>query len=234
MEDFTRYFMGEPLGNLTINGWKWLWGMPSRSPETTKTSDDLILEDITRSLAEMRSKLDEIQGIVERVRLVAQEIQHQYHLKCERYQELIGISLESNRQGNILAARSAMAQSIQLERVLSELKERSEVSQGMSIYIQEIYVQKTADLELLEIDLKMSKTQREVNDSIGIDRSPDLIVLQEKLEKVRTEIEDRYHQIQVEIQLSYSSNCKLGNPLNNDDIDAQIEQRKNIEDRAKN
>lgn len=234
MEDLTRYFMGEPLGNLTINGWKWLWGMPSRSSETVKTSDDLIFEEITRSLAEMRSKLDEIQGIVERVRLVSQEIQHQYHLKCKRHQELIEISLESNRQGNILAARSAMAQSIQLKRVLSELKERSEVSQGMSIYIQKIYVQKTADLELLEIDLKMSKTQREVNDSIGIYRSPDLIILQEKLEKVRTEIENRYHQIQVEIQLSYSSNCELGNPLNNDDIDAQIEQRKNIENRAKN
>jgi hypothetical protein len=49
MKELTRWFLGEDLGNLTINGWQWLWGMPPNSSSATaKTSDDLILEDIAR------------------------------------------------------------------------------------------------------------------------------------------------------------------------------------------
>ena len=235
MEDFTRFFMGEALGNLTVNGWKWLWGMsPSHSPATAKTSDDIILEEITRSLVEVRSIIVKIQSAVDRVRLVTQEIEDQYHLKRQHQKELVEISLESDRKGNILAARSAMAQAIQLERFISELQKRLEISQERLMTIQEIYIQKSDDLSLLEIDIKMIKTQREVNISIDLDRSPDLMIFKERLENVRTEIEDRYHQIQVEIQLSHSSNCELGKTLNADDIDERIEELRNIEDRAKN
>ena len=235
MEDFTRFFMGEALENLTVNGWKWLWGMsPSHFSEAAKTSDDIILEEITRSLVEVRSIIVKIQGAVGGVRLVTQEIEAQYHLKGEYQKELIEISLESDRKGDILAARSAMSQAIQLERFRSELKKRLEISQDRLITIQEIYIQKSDDLSLLEIDIKMIRTQREVNTSIGLDKSPDLMVLKEKLENVRIEIEDRYHQIQIEIQLSHSSNYELGKTLNTDDIDERIKELRNIENHPKN
>ena len=235
MEDFTRFFMGEALENLTVNGWKWLWGMsPSHFSEAAKTSDDIILEEITRSLVEVRSIIVKIQGAVEGVRLVTQEIEAQYHLKGEYQKELIEISLESDRKGDILAARSAMSQAIQLERFRSELKKRLEISQDRLITIQEIYIQKSDDLSLLEIDIKMIRTQGEVNTSISLDQSPDLMVFKEKFENVRTEIEDRYHQIQIEIQLSHSSNYELGKTLNTDDIDERIKELRNIENHPKN
>jgi hypothetical protein len=226
MEDFTRYFMGETLGNLTVNSWKWLWGMPPAAPETTPTSDDIILEDIIRSIAQVRLKVIEIQHTVERVRLSTQAIEDHYQLKCRSRRELIGTSFRFNSNGNIVEARSVMAQVIQLEHFLPKLKERWETSQGILTGIEEIHAQKSVDLTLLEIDLEMIKTQREVNNALGIDRSSDLITLQEKLGKIGAEVEDRYHQIQVEIQLSNSSNCELGEALTNQVIDARIRELK--------
>jgi hypothetical protein len=230
MEDFTRYFMGETLGNLTVNSWKWLWGMPPATPKTTPTSDDIILEDLTRSIAQVRLKVIEIQHTVERVRLSTQAIEDRYQLKCRSHRQLIGIACEFKNQGNIVEARSVMAQMIQLEQFLPQLKQRWETSQGMLSGIQRISDQKSADLTLLEVDLEMIKTQRDMNNSIGIDSYPDLTILQETLQGIRAEVEDRYHQIQIEIQLSNSSNCELGigKTFNAQDIDARLEELKNI------
>lgn len=230
MEDFTRYFMGETLGNLSINSWKWLWGMPpSHSPATTTTNDDIILENLTRSIAQVQLKVMDIQNTVDRVRLSNRAIEHQYQLKCRSHRELIKISFEFKSQGNIVEARSVMAQVIQLEQFLPKLKERWETSQGMLTDIQEIYAQKSAEVTLLVVDLEMIKAQRDMNNSIGIDSSPDLTTIQEKLQGILAEVEDRYHQIQAEIQLSNSSDCELGKTFNTQAIDARIEDLKDID-----
>lgn len=223
MKDLTRWFMGEDLGNLTINGWQWLWGMPpSGSSATAKTSDDLILEDIARSLEEVRAIVLQIRGAVERVMLDTKEIQHQHDLKCKRHDELIAISLTFDRQGNIVEARSAMTKAIQLERVISEWQKRVEISKGLLMSTREIYDRKSDILSLLEIDLKMIKTQRDVNKSIGTDRSLDLILLQEKLGNIRADTEEIYDQIQIEIRLAHPSSCELGKTLTDDDLDELI------------
>lgn len=222
MKDLTRWFMGENLGNMTINGWQWLWGMPPNgSSVTAKTSDDPILEDVARSLEEVRAIVLQIRGAVERVMLDTDEIQHQYDLKCKRYDELIAMSLTFDRQGNIVEARSAMAQAIQLERVILEWQKRVEFSKGLLASTREIYDRKSDILSLLEIDLKMIKTQRDVNNSISTDRSP-LILLQERLSNIRADTEELYDQIQIEIRLSHPSNCELGKTLTDDDLDERI------------
>jgi hypothetical protein len=226
MKDLTRWFMGEDLGNLTINGWQWLWGMPPHgSSATTKTSDDPILEDIARSLEEVSALVLQIRGAVERVTLDTEEIQNQHDLKCKRYDELIEMSLTFDRQGNVLEARSAMAQAIQIDRVRSEWQKRVEISTGLLMSTREIYDRKSEILALLEIDLKMIKTQRDVNKSIGIDRSPDLILLQEKLSNMRADTEELYDQIQIGIRLAYPSNCELGKTLTDEDLDELIRGR---------
>jgi hypothetical protein len=226
MKDLTRWFLGEGLGNLTINGWQWLWGMPPHgSSATIKTSDELMLEDIARSLEEVSALVLQIRGAVERVTLDTEEIQHQHDLKRQRYDELIEMSLTFDRQGNVLEARSAMAQAIQIDRVRSEWQKRVEISTGLLMSTREIYDRKSEILALLEIDLKMIKTQRDVNKSIGIDRSPDLILLQEKLSNMRADTEELYDQIQIEIRLAHPSNCELGKTLTDDDLDELIRGR---------
>lgn len=223
MKDLTRWFMGEELGNLTITAWQWLWGMPPHgSSANAKTNDDLMLEDIARSLEEVRAIVLQIRGAVERVMLDTEEIQQQHALKCKRYDELIGMSLTFDRQGKILEARSVMAQAIQLERVISEWQKRVESSKGLLIGTREIYAHKSDILSLLEIDLKMIKTQREVNNSIAIERSPDLILLQEQLSNMRADTQELYEKINIEIQLSQSSNCSLETTLNIEDLDKCI------------
>jgi hypothetical protein len=218
MQDFTRWFLGKEL----YEGWKWLWGLPPSPPANVKTNDEIILEEITRSLEIVRAIVIKIHGTVEQVRTLKKANEEKYKLRQQAHQELIGMSLESKRQGNIFEARSAMGQAIQLELTLPKFKERSDTSQRMLITVQDFQTQKLADFALLEIDLETAKVQRDVNNSIGIDCSPNLIILQEKLENVRADIEDRYHQILVEIQLSDPSNCELRKTFNTEDIDERI------------
>jgi hypothetical protein len=223
MKGLVTWLLGDELGKLTINSFKWLLEVPpDRSPNKGKTSDEIILEEITRSLEIVRAIVIKIKGTVEQVRALKKANEDKYKLRQQAHQELIGMSLESKRQGNIFEARSAMGQAIQLELTLPKFKERSDTSQRMLITIQDFQTQKLADFALLEIDLETAKVQRDVNNSIGIDCSPNLMILQAKLENVQAEIEDRYHQILVEIQLANPSNCELGKTFNTEDIDERI------------
>jgi hypothetical protein len=223
MKYLVTWLLGDELGKLTINSFKWLLEVPpDRSPSKGRTSDEIILEEITRSLEIVRAIVIKIHGTVEQVRTLKKANEDKYKLRQQAHQELIGMSLESKRQGNIFEARSAMGKAIQLELTLPKFKERSDTSQRMLITVQDFQTQKLADFALLEIDLETAKVQRDVNNSIGIDCSPNLIILQEKLENVRADIEDRYHQILVEIQLADPSNCELRKTFNIEDIDERI------------
>jgi hypothetical protein len=223
MKGLVIWLLGDELGKLTINSFKWLLEVPpDRSPSKGKTNDEIILEEITRSLEIVRAIVIKIKGTVEQVRTLKKANEDKYKLRQQAHQELIGMSLESKRQGNIFEARSAMGQAIQFELTLPKFKERSDTSQRMLITIQDFQTQKLADFALLEIDLETAKVQRDVNNSIGIDCSPNLMILQAKLENVQAEIEDRYHQILVEIQLANPSNCELGKTFNTEDIDERI------------
>lgn len=217
MQDFTHWFLGKEL----YDGWNWLWGPPS-PPKPVKTNDEIILEEITRSLEVVRGIVNKIQGTVEQVRVLKKANEDKYKFRQQAHQERVGMSLESKRQGNIFEARSAMGQAMQLELILPQFKERSETSQRMLITVQDFQTQQLAVFALLEIDLDTAKVQREVNNSMGLDFSPDLIILQEKLQNVRDEIEDSYHQILAEIQLSKPSNCELRKTFNTEDIDERI------------
>lgn len=154
--------------------------------------------------------------------LDTKEIQDRYDFKCKRYDALIGMSLSFDRQGKILETRSMMAQVIQLEHVISEWQKRVKISKELLTSAREIYDRKFDILSLLEIELKMIRTQRNMNKSIGADRSPYLILLQEKLDNIRADTEEIYGKMQIEIQLSHSSNCKLEATLNDDDLDKRI------------
>jgi len=202
MQDFTRWFLGKEL----YDGWNWLWGSPS-PPKPVNTNNEIILEEITRSLEIVREIVNKIQSTVEQVRVLKKANEDKYKFRQQAHQELIDVSLESKRQGNIFEARSAMGQAMQLELMLPQFKERSETSQRMLITVQDFQTQQLAVFALLEIDLDTAKVQREVNNSMGLNFSPDLIILQEKLQNVRNEIEDRYHHILAEIQLVNPSNC---------------------------
>jgi hypothetical protein len=223
MQDFTRWFLGKEL----YEGWKWLWGVPPSPPANVKTNDEIILEEITRSLAEARASLIKLQSLVEQARLLKNTDEDTYNRRQQTHQELIGMSLASKRQGNIFEARSSMGQAIQLEQTLPKFKERFETSQKTSIAVQDFYRQKLDAVALLDSSLAAAKFQIDVNDLMELDRSPDLVIIQENLENIQNEIEDRHYRIMAEIQLANSSNCELMKTLNPEEIDERL---KDLED----
>jgi hypothetical protein len=226
MEDFVRYFMGEALGNLTINGWKWLWRMPSRAPETAKTSDDIILEDITRSLEALRFHIAKNQKVVDVVRHNTQEQERQYNLRQQHYQELITKISASGKDSSLIEVREMMATAIQIERTLPQQKLKLEHLQQIFIDSREDHAKKQSDLLLLELDLQAATTRMAINKSSDRDpnlgNSPDLITLQQKIQQVSEQAEDRYQKTQWISQLSNSSDCVLSETLSLQDIDNRI------------
>jgi hypothetical protein len=56
-----------------------------------------------------------------------------------------------------------MAQAIQLERVIAEWQKRVKISKELLASAREIYDRKFDILALLEVDLQMIKTQRDMN-----------------------------------------------------------------------
>jgi hypothetical protein len=228
MQKIIVWLMGDNLGAWLINTWDWLiQAPPDPSSTEVKTTDEINLEHATQLLELTRSKVMEIQNVVERVRKIATAIQLQYDLKCNYHQSLMTEVLEFKRKGNILEARLSMAKAVEIERVLPELKAKLENSQEMLIGINKIYAQKESELFSLQVDLESMKAYMAMHDSTrgsgDLNRSPDLIQIQEKFRHVLAETEDRYREIQIVSQLANPSNCELGETLNLQDIDNRIE-----------
>jgi hypothetical protein len=219
MQDFYEWLLGQELYNAS----KWLFGVPpSPSEPATTNKDETILAEIARSLAEARASLIQLQDLVERARLLTRADEDKYHHRQQAHQDFIGMSLESKRHGNIVEAHSAMEQAIQLELTLPKFKERSEASQKTAIAVLDFYRQKLDAVVLLESSLTAAKFQIEVNDLMEFDRAPDLVIIQENLEHIQNEIEDRHHRILAEIQLANSTNCELMKTLNPEQIDERL------------
>jgi phage shock protein A len=227
MSNIILWLMGDTIGGQMIAGWNWLWQMPTEpATGTGKTSDDITLEHATQLLGSIALRVTQMQKVVDRVRSIAREIQRQYDLKCQEYQELIGIVLEYQRSNDPVEARLTMAKAIGIERILPELKVRLERAQEMLMNVNECHIQEQAKLSLLEIEMETIKACMAMNESMGIDRAmdkfQDLTNLQDKFQNVQAEMEDRYQQMQVMSQLSQPSNGISDEPLTIQDIDSRI------------
>jgi hypothetical protein len=223
MKNFLVWLMGEP----TIKDLTWLFETPpDRSPSKGKTSDEMAIEHMTQLLESMRSEVAEIQNIIEEFRQTTNDSQHKCDLKHQCYQDLIAIALAAKQQGNMLEARIAMAKAVHTKRIIPVLTAMLNSCQERLISSHEIYAQKEADLAILELDLETIKIQSKMNDSIDghrdLDKSRDLIALQERFRNAQSDIEHRYQEIQIASQLKNPSNCELGESMNIQDLDALI------------
>jgi phage shock protein A len=227
MKGAINWLFGDDLGKSVINIYNWLLEVPpDRSPAKGKTSDEIILGHAFQLLELMRSKVANLQAVVDRVRRSTHIIQRQYHLKCQCHQELMGMVLESKRVGEIVAARLAMAKAIEIERILPEFQAKLASSEEMLMRVSEIHIQKELELSLLEIDMENMKTYMAMNDSTNghhdIDRSHDLTILLEQIRNSSLEAEDRCRELQIASQLARPSNCELGATLTTQDLDERI------------
>jgi phage shock protein A len=228
MQNFIFWLMGDTLGKAAIDTWNWLWQNPdSTPPPTAKNSDDIALEQATQILAAISQRVIKIQAAVQRVKTGTKEMQRQYEVKAQKYQDLIATVSEYQREGKTIEARLTMVEAIGIERILPELKSRWEQSQERLVSINEFYAQEQAQLALLESELETMKNCRIMNISMGINQneaSIDARSLQEKFSNLLEEMESRSDEVQIASQLFSNSNCILNDPLNIADIDAKVQE----------
>jgi hypothetical protein len=226
-EDFTRWLMGEKMGEPTVRAWKWLWGIPSQPSPPDPTVDEITLADLERLLESMRLQLQQIEPIIDRVRRETAEIQRQSESKQQAYRELIDRVLAAKQDGNIAEARLLMARAVQVEWIFPELKVRWERSHQRLGELVEFQEQKASELALLSFDLQAVRTQIEINQSLDrhrhIHASPDLIALFDRFQQLGYRTDDLYREIQVLSQFDLSANCMLHDPETACDLDDRID-----------
>jgi hypothetical protein len=227
MKGLVTWLLGDELGESTIKGWNWLLEVPpDRSATKGKTSDELTIEHMTQLLESMRLDVVNIQSIVEQFYQDIQQEWQEYHLKWQYCQELKQIILANKQQKNMLEARLKMAKLIQIKRILPDLEANLIGSQERLVSVNEIYLHKEADVVLLEADLRAVKMQLKTNNLFNnhqeLEKSRDLLVLQERFRNTQAEIETRHQQIQIEARLAHPSNCQLGETMNIQAIDEEI------------
>jgi hypothetical protein len=227
MKGVINWLMGEEITEAAIKGLNWLLEVPpDRSATKGKTNDDIAIEHMTNLLESMRANLVEIETIVIKSHWIVQHHQNERDLKDRYYQNLLGIAAQSHRQGNTLDARMAMIKAVQTKRVLTALDAKLKISQDRLIGFHEIYATKETDLVVLEMELEAIEIQSEMNDSLDghrdLDKSRDLLALQEQFRNAQADIEFRYQEIQITSQLTNPSNCELGEPMNIEHIDNLI------------
>lgn len=222
MKGAINWLFGDDFGKSIINTYNWLLEVPpDRSATKGKTSDEITLEHAFQLLELMRSKVTQLQYVVEQVRQSTHRTQHQYKLKCQRHQELLALALEYKRMEQIVEARLAMAKAIEIERILPEFQTKLASSQEMLMRVNDIHIQQESELSLLEMDVENMKAWIAMN-GYHEAKSRELIILKEKLEQSSIAAEDRCYQIQIQSQLKNPSNCELGETLTLQDLDERI------------
>jgi phage shock protein A len=238
MKGLIIWLMGDKLGESTINGLNWLLEVaPDRSPLVDKNSSEMTIEHAAQLLELMRSKVLNLQRIVEQVHQSTQKSQYKYNLKNNHRQEFMAQALEYKQKGQIVEARLAMAKAVEIERILPDLKSKLDRYQEMLMGINEIHAKKESELLMLEIDLEYTIASMAIKDSVNDDRSPaqnrELMILQEKLRGFLVETEDSYQQIQIMSQLSNPSTSEPRETLNTQNIDDRIKELENIDGLSK-
>jgi phage shock protein A len=233
MKGLIIWLMGDKLGESTINGLNWLLEVsPDRSSQGNKNSGEMTIEHATQLLELMRSKVFNLQQVVEQVHHSTHKSQHQYNVKNRHRQEFIAQTLEYKKKGQLVEARLAMAKAIEIERILPDFKSKLDRYQEMLMGINEIHAKKESELLMLEVDLEYTIASMAIKDSVSNDRSPaqsrELMILQEKLRGFLVETEDSYQQIQIMSQLSNPSASEPRETLNTQDIDDRIAELENI------
>jgi hypothetical protein len=238
MKGLIIWLMGDKLGESIINGFNWLLEVsPDRSSQVSKNSGEMTIEHAAQLLELMRSKVLNLQQVVEQVHHSTHKSQRQYNLKNHHRQEFITQALEHKQKGKIVEARLTMAKAIEIERILPDFKSKLDRYQEMLMGINEIHAKKESELLMLEVDLEYTIASMAINDSVNNDRSPaqnrELMILQEKLRDFLVETEDSYQQIQIMSQLSNPSASEPSETLNTQDIDARMKELENINDLSK-
>jgi hypothetical protein len=221
VKELFTWLMGEQLTEKAIDTYSWLLEVPESPP--TKPTSELTVERAFKLRDLMRTKVENIQIVVEQVKYRTQKITHQYNLKSQYRHDLIEAILVFKKTGDIISARLAMANKIEIDRTLPDFELKVQASQDLLIAIHEIHARSQSQLSLLEVDLENTLSSIAINDLMNDDLSPgqdrELMELEAKFQEFLVEAEDSYQKVQSMNQLS---DLDRGETLNAKDIDAQI------------
>jgi hypothetical protein len=236
VKDLFTWLMGEKFTEKAIDTCNWLLEVPE-SP-STQTTSELTVERAFKLRDLMRSKVENIQTVVEQVHYSTQKVTSQYNLKCQYRHDLIEAVIAFKQTGDIIAARLAMANKIEIDRTLPDFQLKVQASQDLLMAIHEVHARSQSKLSLLEVDLENTIASIAINDLMNDDRSPaqdrELMELEAKLQGFLVEAEDSYQKVQIMNQLSDRDNCDRGETLNTKDIDAQIAELEHHSDEEMN
>jgi len=152
--------MGDTAGRVMINAWNWLWGLPieDRASDPVQTAE--------ASLKEMQTSVNELARAVSAQVSAYQKAAQKYEAKVRQAQSYEQQALAARQQGNEETARLAMAQTIQLEKLLPHLEERVRQAETLVRASQDKLNRERIKLETYKADMENMKDMAEMSQAL--------------------------------------------------------------------
>jgi phage shock protein A len=161
MKRFLYWFLGDQAGRLLVSGWNLMWGKP------LEAGGKLTLEAAKESLTQMQESVKQLTGSVARVMAVYEQAKNHLAAKQKTLLQAEEQAQLAMAQENEEAARIAVAQTIALEDLLPQLKERVEQAESMVLAAQQKLKLEREKLEACKLAWGNLQAISEMNEALN-------------------------------------------------------------------
>lgn len=209
MSKFVIWLMGDKLGSILFQSWRWLWSLPSaetRASENTlsieeiATADLAAIESAQTSIKLMEARVKQLHITATKLEDISNDLQEKY-AAYDRYRENLQREADAKSQGGYhLPARLAEVESIGIGITLVQMAERVKIAKERTESVRIILMREWQILTNFQMEIQnleglamMNKTLGEMD---GVDRSKSIESIADKFKVAQFAMEDRYHEIQ--------------------------------------
>ncbi len=217
------WVLGDRAGRVTLATWNWLWGKP------VEQGGKIAVEVAQESLVAMQQSVYRLTESVAKAVAAYELAKKQFLQKQADAKRSETQAANAFEQGQVEAARLAMARALEIERMLPRFEAQvQQAEQGVGSLKDKLYKERHK-LESYQTQMQTLKSLAEVNEALAViaNINSDLKVdsARNQFEAAQSAIEGRNIQISAFQELSENSTEQLQANLDQLTLDSEIEQR---------
>ncbi len=217
------WVLGDRAGRVTVATWNWLWGKPVESGG--KVAVEVAQESLLAMQRSVYQLTESVAKAVAAYELTKKQLQ-QKQADAKRSETQAANAFE---QGQVEAARLAMARVLEIERILPQFESQvQQAAQGVGS-LKDKLSRERHKLESYQTQMQTLKSLAEVNEALAViaNINSDLKVdsARNQFQEAQAAIEGRNIQINAFQELAENSTEQLQANLNQITLDSEIEQR---------
>jgi phage shock protein A len=168
MKEFVYWLMGDRAGKVTVSTWNWLWGIEAKAtpPVSVAPKPNEAFTNAESALAAMERSVDNLAKAVSQQEFSLELAKKKYAEKVRELRQIELSALSATKAGKEDEARSLVARSLQVEKIVEHLECQVKEAEKYVISSQNRLTQEQIKLENYRLEIRNMKDIAEINSAL--------------------------------------------------------------------